>query len=112
MNKLKCYLILSLVIIMAGLLEAEIHSLPGSGLPVFQNQNRDYTFKYHSQSDDLHLYGSSKWAVRFNFGAVYPSYPTSLFEIRKALVYFPEIADSAQNRAIHGCQWPAGNGSP
>ncbi len=75
---------------------AGIAFMDGSGQDISWSADRDFHFRYHNQSDDLHFYGASKWAVRFNFAEVYPTYPNTLFEIRKALLFFPQIGDSVK----------------
>lgn len=73
-----------------------LDSVPGSGMPVNFNQGREYNFAYHSGTDDLNLFGSNTWAVRFNFSEVYPQTYASQFEITKALLWLPQTGDSVR----------------
>ncbi len=68
-----------------------INYLPGPGNDVSGEGNnlRERNFFYHNNTDDQHWYGTDKWAVRFNFAEVYPTYSTSQFIISKAKIYFP-----------------------
>ncbi|MBM4403321.1 MAG: T9SS type A sorting domain-containing protein [Candidatus Cloacimonetes bacterium] len=69
---------------------------PGTGMTGLVNQDRDFHFHYHNDSDDLHFYGSNKWAVRFSFSSLYPTYNDVTFQVNKALLYFPEVGDIVQ----------------
>ncbi len=57
---------------------------------------RERHFYYHNNSDDQHWYGTNKWAVRFDFAAVYPTIANCQFNIQKAVVFFPAINDSVK----------------
>jgi hypothetical protein len=71
--------------------------VPGSGADISAgfNSERDRDFYYHHNTDDQHWYGTNKWAVRFDFGAEYPTYASSEFVINKARIYFPVIPSTA-----------------
>jgi len=66
----------------------------GSGQEEITNTEREFHFRYHNDSDDLHFFGSNKWAVRYDFSEVYPSFDNVQFQIERALLYFPQIGDS------------------
>ncbi|MCB5224186.1 MAG: T9SS type A sorting domain-containing protein [Candidatus Cloacimonadaceae bacterium] len=70
--------------------------VPGSGMQVCPDQGREYSFAYHTGSDDLNLFGSDTWAVRFNFSEVYPQTYASQFEVTKALLWLPQTGDSVR----------------
>jgi hypothetical protein len=84
------------LLIAAGVLfaQSELGFLPGSGaeLPA----ERDYSFFYHDDNDDLHWYGSPQWAVLFNFDEVYPTLSLSQFAIDSASIYFPVTGHNAK----------------
>lgn len=67
---------------------------PSSGEEVFP-QDRAYHFHHHNKTDDYHFFGSSIWAVRFDFRSKYPTIEEVLFNTRGARLYFPAIGDSA-----------------
>jgi len=75
---------------------AALEIFPGSGETVLPPQDRDYSFAYHTGSDDFRLYGSNLWAVRFDFGAVYPTFSLCEFAVQRALLYFPQTGDSVK----------------
>lgn len=69
--------------------------IPGSQVQVVPAQ-RDYSFAYHSGSDDFRLYGSDIWAVRFDFADVYPSLLEAEFSVERALLWLPQAGDSVK----------------
>jgi len=83
-------LILSLVTVMPLFC---IDFVPGSGDNVMDAsmQNRERPFSYHNSTDDQHWFGTNKWAVRFDFSEVYPTYDVSQFAMNKVMVYFPIV---------------------
>ncbi|MFO7659729.1 MAG: T9SS type A sorting domain-containing protein [Candidatus Cloacimonadaceae bacterium] len=90
-------LIMTALLITAVLPLLCIDFVPGSGADISAgfNQDRERAFFYHQNTDDQHWYGTGKWAVRFDFAAVYPTYTVSDFVINKVRVYFPMIPTSA-----------------
>ncbi len=75
-----------------------ISYIPGSGRQLISESanNREYHFRYHNGSDDLHWYGTNKWAVRFNFNEVYPATLSDGFLVSKARIMFPQTGDSVR----------------
>lgn len=73
-----------------------LDSQPGSGLKVWPEEVREYSFSYHNGTDDYHFYGSNTWAVRFNFAELYPEALGSKFEVTKALLWLPQTGDSVR----------------
>jgi len=67
--------------------------VPGTHLETI-NPSREYSFGYHNGTDDFHWFGSSQWAVRYDFRAEYPSIGYSRFSLTGASVYFPVTGDS------------------
>lgn len=53
---------------------------------------RDIVFDYHNNTDDQHWYGTNKWAVKFDFRDVFPSYDDTRFTINQAVIYLPLAA--------------------
>lgn len=94
---IKKELILVAVMLTAILSLSGVAFFPGSGMDISAGfeQHRERDFYYHRNTDDQHWYGTNKWAVRFDFDAVYPSYSSSEFEISKVRVYFPMLPASA-----------------
>jgi len=70
-----------------------IMCLPGSGAV---STPKETTFAYHAGTDDYRFYGTSTWAVRFNFAAVYPSDPDSYFAANAAVLWLPQTGDSVK----------------
>lgn len=66
---------------------------PASGEEVFP-QDREYHFYHHNNADDYNFFGSSLWAVRFDFRSKYPAVGEVEFNTRGARLYFPAIGDS------------------
>ena len=87
---LACSLLLMVSLLNAG--ETAIKCLPGSGASVLHDGTKEFSADYHSSADDYHFYGSNQWAVRFNFADFYPNIANCSFNIRKARLYFPNIA--------------------
>ncbi len=73
-----------------------LDSVPGTGMQISPNQGREYNFAYHTGSDDLNLFGSDTWAVRFNFSEAYPQTYVSQYEVTKALLWLPQVGDSVR----------------
>jgi len=48
---------------------------------------------YHTNSDDTHWYGTSKWAVLYNFASYFPSEDSLQFDIDGFKVYLPQAND-------------------
>ncbi|MEF3695144.1 MAG: T9SS type A sorting domain-containing protein [Candidatus Cloacimonadota bacterium] len=88
-------LIVCLLLTMGGLwAQAAIGYLPGSGEQI--QAQRDYSFFYHGNTEDLHWYGSPQWAVLFDFDEVYPTLSLSQFAIESAQIYFPVTGHNAK----------------
>ncbi len=87
-----CLLFLA-VLLPALLLALGVH--PGTGVQAFP-EAKDYSFAYHSGTDDFHFFGTDVWAVRFDFSEVYPSLDISEFSVEKALLYLPQTGDSVR----------------
>lgn len=62
----------------------------GSVIP----NDRQYHFSYHNSTNDYNLYGSNKWAVKFNFRNAYPSVAQVAFRVHGARLWFPNAGDS------------------
>lgn len=79
-----------------------IDFVPGSGRDVSNRPTPDRSreFYYHNNTDDQHWSASEKWAVRFDFAAVYPSIANTQFSTNKVKIYFPEIDTSATRTRI------------
>ncbi|MBW6513753.1 MAG: hypothetical protein K0B87_03230 [Candidatus Syntrophosphaera sp.] len=69
--------------------------VPGSGEQVV-GPDREYSFAYHTGTDDYRFFGSDVWAVRFDFSEVYPNLDTSEFAVTKALLFLPQTVDSVR----------------
>jgi hypothetical protein len=84
-------IILMIMMLTVSVCACSIEFVPGSGRDVtsITNLTRDRDFFYHTNSDDQHWYGTHKWAVRFDFSDVYPTYDSSGFVINKVKAYFP-----------------------
>jgi hypothetical protein len=80
-----------------------IECIPGSGNDVTSGAGltRDRDFYYHNNTDDQHWYGTNKWAVRFDFSEVYPSFGTSSFVINKVKAYFPVTPDTLSHVVVN-----------
>ncbi|MCF7858756.1 MAG: T9SS type A sorting domain-containing protein [Candidatus Cloacimonetes bacterium] len=50
---------------------------------------RDSLFYYHTNSDDQHWYGSSSWAVKFEFNEYYAGMDSLTFSVDGAYIYLP-----------------------
>ncbi len=85
--------LLVLAFLLISLAAGAIVYVPGSGTTVLP---RATTFAYHNGTDDFRFYGSSTWAVRFDFSAVYPSDPNSYFLAQSAVLWLPQIGDSVK----------------
>lgn len=66
---------------------AELIVVPGSGKKD-SDQAKDYHFRYHNLSDDFHLSGLSKWAIRFNFRE-YAVSDSATFNLSAVRIYNP-----------------------
>ncbi len=90
-------LILLLVLMLTYLrAETQLVSFPSTGADVFPHDAKEYYFSHNAGTDDYHLYGSSKWAVRFDFRSAYAGVANCSFNIQKARLYFPVIGDSVR----------------
>lgn len=89
-------LILLLTCVLPAFASQQIVKIPADGSLVFPNNEREFVFANHSDNADFHLYGSNKWAVRFNFPSMYPGITDCTFSISKARIYFPILGDSVQ----------------
>lgn len=67
--------------------QGPLHVFPGTGTK-FQDQSKDYHYYYHNFSDDFHLSGPRKWAVRFNFRDYAPADSAS-FNLRAIRIFNP-----------------------
>lgn len=74
----------------------QIVKIPADGSRVFSGSEREFMFANHGSNADFHLYGSNKWAVRFNFPSMYPGITDCTFSISKARIYFPVLGDSVR----------------
>ncbi|MBM4399261.1 MAG: hypothetical protein FJ041_02870, partial [Candidatus Cloacimonetes bacterium] len=80
------------IIVNLGLMSlSAIDYISGSGENVFteMSSGRFRDFYYHNNTVDQLWYGTNKWAVKFDFTAVYPTYPNTGFRFKKAKVFFP-----------------------
>jgi hypothetical protein len=89
------YLPLLVLLLAAGQVFA-LGLIPGPGEQVLAPLDRDYGFAYHDGSDDFRLYGTSIWAVRFDFASAYPSLAEAEFLVDRALLWFPQTGDSVR----------------
>jgi len=88
--------LLLLACIVPAFAEQQIIRLPADGSRVFPDNEREFLFANHGANADFHLYGSSKWAVRFNFPSMYPGITDCTFSISKARIYLPILGDSVR----------------
>lgn len=61
---------------------------PGTGIKDVDD-SKDFHFRYHNLSDDFHLSGPLKWAVRFDFQGGYPSADSASFNLHALRIYNP-----------------------
>jgi hypothetical protein len=57
-------------------------------------QDRQFHYSYHNSTNDYNIYGSNKWAVKFNFRNAYPSVAQVAFNVSGARLWFPNVGDS------------------
>jgi hypothetical protein len=71
---------------------ATIHYLPASGDPV---SRESAVFQYHDGHDDIHFYGTDRWAVFYSAGTYFGGESDSItFTPTSALIYIPtEVAN-------------------
>ncbi len=98
MIHLKRSLIILMLLVSFSLLVAEsaLVSIPSSGAYVFPEEAKEYYFSHSTGTDDFHLYGSGKWAVRFDFRTAYPSVANCSFNVQKARLFLPVTGDSVR----------------
>lgn len=84
-----------ILLLMASLCPA-LQVFPGSGQAFPFDVGREYSFAYHTWTDDYHFYGTDVWAVRFDFRSLYPGMTQSEFSASKALIYLPQATDSVR----------------
>ncbi|MDD2229145.1 MAG: hypothetical protein PHY48_07035 [Candidatus Cloacimonetes bacterium] len=82
--------------LLAYALDSQVVMVPASGDSVIPEQCRESYFSHNSGTTDFYLYGSNKWAVRFNFRSAYPGVSNCSFSIQSARIYFPNIGDSVK----------------
>lgn len=91
----KKFLLLLAVIVICLQSFATLSFQPGSGMPISSFQQREAYAHYFAGPDDYHFYGSSQWAVRFDFQDFYPGVPDCRFITSKARIFFPNAASQA-----------------
>jgi hypothetical protein len=104
MNLKTCIKALLSVLLLAAVLSG-IHAIEfvqGSGREVTSPENitRDRDFYYHRNTDDQHWYGTHKWAVRFDFSSVYPTYGSAQFVLSKVRAYLPITPNPITNISV------------
>lgn len=93
MNSKKVFLSLIFLMVIVSACIA-IDYIPGTGLSTVDAEicDREYHFYYHNNSDDMHWYGTDRWAVKYDFRSVYPAAIDSvIFVIEKVKAYFPVL---------------------
>lgn len=77
----------------------EIGSLPADSRILLMPgmEDRDYHLRYHQDRDDLHWYNTAttKWAVKYDIGAIYTGITNPRFRSNRAFIFFPVTGDSA-----------------
>ncbi|HPR18917.1 MAG TPA: hypothetical protein PLD62_11790, partial [Candidatus Cloacimonadota bacterium] len=76
--------------------------VPGSGRNV-RPALRDSLVYYHDNTDDQHWFGSSSWAVKFDFEEYFGSLNGLNFSAEGALIYLPG-SESSDNMQIRICE--------
>ncbi len=94
MPKLKVLLMLALLVA-CGYGSAALNSVPGTSDPLPYPQQREAHACYHDNQDDYHIYGSTQWAVRFDFQDFYPGVADCRFITSKVRIFFPNAASQA-----------------
>lgn len=93
-SKLAGLLLISLMLAPLFLGGIVLESIPATGEVVLPQDSKEYYFSHSTGTDDFHMYGSNKWAVRFDFRTAYSGVTHCSFNIQKARLYFPIIGDS------------------
>lgn len=91
----KKFFLLAAVIVICLQCFATLSFQPGSGEPIPSFQQREVNAHYYAGPDDYHFYGSTQWAVRFDFQDFYPGVPDCRFITSKARIFFPNAASQA-----------------
>ncbi|MCK9309957.1 MAG: T9SS type A sorting domain-containing protein [Candidatus Cloacimonetes bacterium] len=89
-----CMLLFLVATLFVYALDSQVVMVPASGESVIPQQNRESYFSHSAGTADYSLYGSDKWAVRFNLRSAYPGVSNCSFSIQKARLYFPNVGDS------------------